>query len=342
MVFSRCGRPQLLRLALFAVAMAWFGRLGLGQTWPSSGAEGLLLNSPENAYPDGAPPWRVAPSEWLPPVEPRSAAWPPSTTSRVAEFQRPVEPLPTDPPRIAPQFTGRSPPTDPSISRPVPAAAFPLVPEHWTRNYQASLTLATQDYDALGQSASWGDWYRVECLARGYYVNDQRIEWTGQEETFGVASIVAGVLRRPYGEWEVGLESELYLNQPYDRNLLVDSAERRSYRGNFEVQTLEISQLLLSVRSGDWLFAMGKIVTPFGRTYFPVYLNDRRDAPFIRTEAILWRETGALVQYNPSPLVLTAAVVNGSQDQDTNSSKGIISRIGLEEENYAVGASVKW
>ncbi|MCY2991914.1 MAG: hypothetical protein NTY19_29155 [Planctomycetota bacterium] len=342
MFFSRRGVLQLLQLTLFAVAMSWLGQLGLGQTWSPSKPEGPLLDSPKNAYPDGAPPWRVAPSEWSPPVESQTAAGRSSTTSRVAEFPRPVNPQPTDPPRIGSQLAGLSPPTDPSSSCPVSAAAFPLVPERWTRNYQASLTLATQDYDPLGQSTSWGDWYRLECLARGYYVNDQRIAWTGQEETFGVAGIVAGILRRPYGEWEVGLESELYLNQPYDRNLLVDTPQRRSYRGNFEVQTLEISQLLLSARSGDWLFAMGKMVTPFGRTYFPVYLNDRRDAPFIRTESILWRETGALVQYNPSPLVLTAAVVNGSQDQDTNSSKGIISRIGLEGENYAVGASVKW
>lgn len=338
---SRRQPLSLLRPALFAVAIASWGPLGLGQTWPPSGAEGPLLHSPETGYPEGLSPWRPPAAE-RPPVEPRSTAWPPATPPRVAELPQSVEPRPAGPPVLDSQPAQLSSPLEPPLPRAVSAAPLPFASEHWTRNYQASLTLAPQDYDALGQVNSWGDWYRVDGQARSYYVNDQRIEFTGEEETFGVSGIVAGVLRRPYGDWEVGLESELYLNQPYDRNMLLDSAERRSYGGNFAVQTLEISQLLLSARSGDWLFAMGKMVTPFGRTYFPVYLNDRRDAPFIRTESILWRETGALVQYNPCPLVLTAAVVNGSQDRDTNSSKGIIARIGLDGENYAVGASVKW
>jgi hypothetical protein len=222
------------------------------------------------------------------------------------------------------------------------ASSFPVAPERWTRNYQASLTLSPQDYDSLGEYAPWGDWYRAECLARGHYVNDQRIEFTGQEATCGVEGVLAAVLRRECSDWKVGVEAELYLNQAFDRNMLVDTPERRSYAGNFDIDTFQISQLLLSARNGDWVLGIGKMVTPFGRTYFPVYLNDHRDAPFIRTESIRWRETGVLVQYDPSILVFTAALTNGCDDMDTNSSKALVSRIGIDGESFALGASVKW
>lgn len=175
----------------------------------------------------------------------------------------------------------------------------------------------------------------------GINVNDKRIQFTGQEATFGVEGVLAGVLRHAAGDWELGLESELYLNQPYDRNRLRDTPERASYLGNFDIDPLEISQLLLSARYGDLLLAIGKMVTPFGRTYFPLYLNDRRDAPFIRTESILWRETGLLAQYDPGILVLTGALMNGSEDMDTNSSKALLTRLGLDTDAAAVGASIK-
>lgn len=213
--------------------------------------------------------------------------------------------------------------------------------DHWTRNYQNSLTLSPYDINGLGSYAPWGDWYRIDVLARGYYVNDQRLEFTGQEATFGVEGVLAGILRRQAGDWEFAIEGELYLNQPFDRNQLKDTAERRSFLANFDIEPLEISQLVLSARNGDLLLAVGKMVTPFGRTYFPVYSNDRRDAPFIRTESILWRETGALVQYDPGILVLTGALVNGCEDMDTNSSKAFLARAGIDAEWFALGTSVK-
>lgn len=180
------------------------------------------------------------------------------------------------------------------------------------------------------------------ALGRGYYSNDQRIEFTGQESTFGVEGILAGSVARECLGWTAGLTAELYLNQPFDRNILVDNPVRRSFRGNFEIDPLEISQLYVSLRQGDALFALGKMVTPFGRTYFPLYKNDRSDAPFIRTESILWRETGLLLQYEPGSFVFTAALVNGGLDLDTNSSKGGISRVGLRGESFAAGISAKY
>jgi hypothetical protein len=216
---------------------------------------------------------------------------------------------------------------------------FPL--DVWSRNWQQSLTLSPYNDHLLGKAAPWGDWYRIDLLARGYYANDQRIEFTGMEATFGVEAIAAGVLRHRAGAWQLGVEGEFYLNQPFDRNRLVDSPEKRSYVGSFDVSSLEISQFVLSARRGDLLLAIGKMVTPFGRTWFPLYLNDRRDAPFIRTESILWRETGILAQWDPGILVLTAGLMNGSEDRDTNSSKALVARVGLDASRFSLGASVK-
>jgi hypothetical protein len=188
--------------------------------------------------------------------------------------------------------------------------------------------------------SDWFD-YQFQAVGRGYYENDQRIEFTGQEATFGAEGVLAGSLAAEYGHWTTQITGELFLNQPFDRNIFVDSPIRQSFRGNFEIEPLEISQLYISARCGNVLFALGKMVTPFGRTYFPLYKNDRRDAPFIRTESILWRETGLLMHYEPGPLVATVALVNGSLERDTNSSKGVIARLGLGGEFHALGASVK-
>jgi len=186
------------------------------------------------------------------------------------------------------------------------------------------------------------DRFRLDGLARGYYLNDQRIQWTGVEGTFGVEAIVAPSIECSCGGWDVGVEGEFYLNQPFDRNVLTATPELASYQGNFEADTIEISQLVLSVRRNNLLVAVGKMTTPFGRTHFPLLTNARLDAPFLRTESILWRETGALLRYQPGWFVADVALVNGAEDRDTNSSKGIISRVGIEAESWCVGASIKW
>jgi hypothetical protein len=185
------------------------------------------------------------------------------------------------------------------------------------------------------------DWYRLDGVVRSYYANDQRIEWTGIEATFGVEGAIAPVYRHRFGNWDMTLLGEFYLNQPFNRNLLLDRKERRSYAANYDVDTVEISQLLLGFRREDLEFRVGKMETPFGRTYFPLYSNSRFDAPFIRTEAIRWRETGILVRYDPNWLVCDVAVTNGCDDRDTNSSKALVSRIGIEQERWAGGISLK-
>jgi len=196
-------------------------------------------------------------------------------------------------------------------------------------------------------SPAWSDdWSdpdtaRLDFVGRGYYFNDARLEFFGTEATFGVEGLLGGLVRRTYDDWQVELVGEFYLNQPYDRNILKDDPDRRSYAANFEVDPFQISQGYASARRGDFYMALGKMVTPFGRTWFPLYTNSRHDAPFIRTESILWRETGFLVQADPGPWVMTAMLSNGGPDRDSNSSKAVIARVGLDLDWFSVGTSVK-
>jgi len=184
--------------------------------------------------------------------------------------------------------------------------------------------------------------YHVGGQGRGYYINDQRIEFTGVEAGFAVEGVLnAGALQRS-GDWDLSVESQLFLNQPFGKNIFVDSPTRRSFAHNFDVEPLQISQLYLGARNHDFYMALGRFVTPFGRFYFPNYRNNFDDSPFIRSEAILFRETGFLVQWDPGIWVCTAALTNGSSEQDTNSSKAIVARVGIEEPWYAFGTSVKW
>lgn len=81
--------------------------------------------------------------------------------------------------------------------------------------------------------------------------------------------------------------------------------------------------------------------TPFGRYYSQLWTNQLIDAPFIRTEAILWRETGLLLRWDPGIWVIDAGLFNGHHGRDANSTKGLVARIGAEEENWALGSSVK-
>ncbi len=185
-------------------------------------------------------------------------------------------------------------------------------------------------------------WYDVHAVARASYFHDMRIEWSGQEATFGIEAVVAGAVGQRYGNWETQFFGEMFFNQPFNDNVLVDTAERRSYLANFQIDTLELSRMFLESRNGDLAFKLGKMATPFGRTYFPIVRNDFKDGPFIRTESILWRETGLLIQWDPDPFVFAAAITNGSEDRDTNSSKALISRVGVDTDTFAIGASIKW
>ena len=158
------------------------------------------------------------------------------------------------------------------------------------------------------------DHLEVTGVVRPYYENDQRIAWSGMEDNFGAEGIIAPRLRQRCGDFEFLIDSEFYINEPYDTNQLATDLERRSYAANFQVNTFEISQLALVTTYGDWTFKAGKFVTPFGRYYFPLYTNSRMDAPFIRTEVIDWRETGGLARYKSGYFVGDIAITDDAED----------------------------
>jgi hypothetical protein len=162
------------------------------------------------------------------------------------------------------------------------------------------------------------------------------------EATFAAEGVLATTIKHTFGFWETSVEGQFYLNEVNGANILENNAERASYAADFEIPPLEVDQLYIRCRNGDVSLMLGKFPTPFGRTYFPIDTNSHLDAPFIRTEAIGWRETGVLLHYEPGWFVGDFALTNGNPDRDDNSSKGIVARAGVQGENYAAGASVKW
>jgi hypothetical protein len=179
-------------------------------------------------------------------------------------------------------------------------------------------------------------------LARVYYLNDQRYEFTGNEATFGVEAQFYGHVCEPIACGTVNLVGELYLQEPFDRNILVDNAVRQSFAHNFDIEPLEISQLTIGWTAGDWTMTWGRFVTPFGRYHFPIFSNSRTDTAFIRSEAVHFRENGLLLEWSPGMHRLAAALTNGSKGLDTNSSKAVVARYGIESEPFVGGISVKW
>ena len=192
-----------------------------------------------------------------------------------------------------------------------------------------------------GASSRNGFCWDLEGCVRGYYLNDQRVQWSGNEETFGAEAILAPRMWRDLGAWRTSAEASIYLNQPFDRNLLLNTPERQSYAANFEPPIFEIDELFVAASRDRLDLALGKFATPFGRTYFPLYTNARLDAPLIRTECILWRETGLRCRYRRELFTADVAMVNGSADRDTNSSKGVVMRLGFDGEHAALGFSGK-
>ncbi len=236
---------------------------------------------------------------------------------------------------ISNQLTG-----DASI-QPASFAGIPELPP--SQQLEVTQERASEDWEEAAGQQWWQKLdYDISGYARGTYQYDHRIWFTGQASDFSVEGGMYGYLQTTESAWTTRLDCELYLNQPFDNNRLVDTPQRVSYDHNFKVEALQISQLLLSTRHEDFLLAVGKMVTPFGRFYFPLMTNRMDDAPFIRSEAILWRETGLLAQYDPGIFIATAALTNGGPDRDANSSKAIIGRVGLQEEDWAVGTSIKW
>ena len=154
------------------------------------------------------------------------------------------------------------------------------------------------------------------------------------------AATLASLVHQEDG-WTSAVTGEFYLNQPFDNNMLVDYPLRESFSHNYDIDAFEISQLFITANRNDWFCDLGKIVTPFGRFWAPTITNQRTDAPFIRTESVLFRETGLQLRFQPNQWRLAAAITNGGSDRDTNSSKAFVARAGFDVGKFAGGASVK-
>ncbi len=134
---------------------------------------------------------------------------------------------------------------------------------------------------------------------------------------------------------------ELFLNQPYGKNMLTDQ-ERKKYIESFKKNSVEISRLMIGYKSENFFIGIGKGISNFGKFYFPIFINNYKFAsPFIRSEAILLRETGIFFSYKLSLISLSLAIVNGEENMDTNSFKAGIVRLGFDFPFLKFGVSVK-
>lgn len=209
--------------------------------------------------------------------------------------------------------------------------------------------LACQPWQAIYQGSNYGQsclcgtpggGLSFDGLFRAYYVNDQRVQWTGNEETFGVEGVLAPSWSYEDSGMSVATNGVFFLNQPFDRNLLKFPAGT-SYEPNFQIDPFQIWNLNVSIERGNWRLAFGKAPTPFGRYYAPLFSNNRSDAPFIRSEIIHWNEVGIFLRYTSGIFLADIAVTNGTQDRDTNSSKAGVVRLGMQTPGFEAGASAK-
>ena len=81
------------------------------------------------------------------------------------------------------------------------------------------------------------DHLEVNVVARGYYRNDQRIEWSGMEDTFGGEADIASRLRQRCGDFEFVIDSEFFINEPYGRNQLLNRSGTEIVCGQFSNRT---------------------------------------------------------------------------------------------------------
>lgn len=267
-----------------------------------------------------------------------------------------VAALPPQGPMLVARQPSQSPAIVESVPTPLPAVIdeVPLGPNSFANQpvvfYPSLANLIwhppTLGCGQFGCQRLWGDYqydpegFTLAGLARAYFLDDQRLQWSGLEATFGAEAALNPRYVRRAGNWLMRADGIFFLNQPFDRNILVDG-DRRSYAANFQTDPFQIWHLNLAFTRGDFTVALGKDRTPFGRYYFPIYSNSFFDAPFIRTEVIRWVETGLFVRYSPGPLNIEAAVTNGGFERDTNSSKAFVGRVGFDTPNWALGASAK-
>jgi hypothetical protein len=204
----------------------------------------------------------------------------------------------------------------------VPAVEEPAAPP------ATGLTIALDDSTYL----------QFNGLVRGFYRDDQRIFWSGLEQTFGAEGVLRPLFATQRGAWEFRAEGEFFLNQPYGSSILSDPV-RDVYRANFTNQPFQIQQLYLAAQNGDFLVRLGRVNTPFGRYESPMFSNSLMDAPFLRTEVIGFTETGLFLRYQPQGWSADVGIINDQPDLATNSSKGLVGRLAMDRPYFTLGVS---
>ncbi len=174
-------------------------------------------------------------------------------------------------------------------------------------------------------------------VLRAYFSDDQRIAWSGVENTFGGQGVLRSLFTMPEGDWTIRARSEFFLNEPSGGTVLRDPV-RDLYVDDYILRPFEVFQLALEVEHGDWLFRAGKIRSPFGSDVVPMFTNSLMDAPFLRTDIIGFTESGIFLRWHPGPWSFDLGLSNGEENLDTNSSKALIARIGLEQPNWSIAA----
>ena len=177
------------------------------------------------------------------------------------------------------------------------------------------------------------------CL-KAFYLNDQRLQWSGMEATFGVESDFGFEFEQKFKNSSLKAVSHFFINQAFGENKLRDEARDR-YLQNFEIETFSLARLYLELTFNKIKLSMGRRDTVFGKSHSLILSNRYIFQPFIRNEAILRFETGLFCQFSSGIFDLKLAVVNGEMEMDTNSSKSGIVRIGLQGRNWSFGISGK-
>lgn len=201
--------------------------------------------------------------------------------------------------------------------------------------------LATQTFPLQKLKLSNSVDLKLDIDFRAYAINDQRIYWSGLEFSFGAEAAIRALIKQQFKGGSIEVENEFFITQPFGKNILSDE-NREDYIANFQIETFSISKLNILFRVGNFSCKLGKALTPFGRVHFYSFSNNLNfGSPFIRSEAILWRETGIFLHYKLAFLSLDVAAVNGEEDRDTNSGKAGIFRLGVEGKNWSIGISHK-
>jgi hypothetical protein len=176
---------------------------------------------------------------------------------------------------------------------------------------------------------------------RAFYSNDQRIVWSGVEETFGGEGALRSLFTAPAGDWTIRARSEFFLNEPTGGTLLRDPV-RNLYSGDYTVPAFQVFQLALEAERGDWLIRVGKIRSFLGSNTVPMFTNSMMDAPFLQTEIIGFSETGVFVRWHPGPWSFDLGISNGEANLDTNSGKALIARVGIDQSRWSAGVWSKF